>query len=257
MQDFAFNARKPVVNQGKKPSANKEKGSGEPHRLPNRKSSAGSVILWMLVGVLVLSMFALWVWPEVEKVELNTRLSAADQALAKYRLAVLSYYAARGSVPMDVERREENQGTAPTVFSGSKKSSPKMIYVATSSNLGERLIGAKLLESVTFPFGSRLIEEPTDTQVSSIGETTSPQIYAFPMDYLKERFHKTKLFVSGNSERVAILIVSGLSLTEAEGLQKRIGWTEDSTTGAKQSNCFFIPSTTHKSFAAWIYLTDL
>jgi len=221
------------------------------------KSSPGSIVLWVLVGVLVLSLFALLIWPEVEKVELNSRLSAADQVMAKYRTAVLSYYVGKGQVTMDVEKKEENQQIPQSVFSVSKKTPPKMIYVSTGSNLGEKLIEAKLLEKITFPVGSVLEKGGTDSGESSSGETILPQIHAFPVDYLKERFRKTKPFESGNSEKVAILIVPGLTQSEAEGLQKRIGWTDDPVTKAKKSNCFFIAGTADKRFTAWIYLTDL
>jgi hypothetical protein len=221
------------------------------------KSSPGSIVLWVLVGVLVLSLFALLIWPEVEKVELNSRLSAADQVMAKYRTAVLSYYVGKGQVTMDVEKKEENQLIPQSVFSVSKKTPPKMIYVSTGSNLGESLIEAKLLEKITFPVGSVVEKRGTDSDESSSGETILPQIHAFPVDYLKERFHKTKPFESVNSEKVAILIVPGLTQSEAEGLQKRIGWMDDPITKAKKSNCFFTPSTTEKRYTAWIYLTDL
>ena len=205
----------------------------------------------------MLSLFALLIWPEVEKVELNSRLSAADQVMAKYRTAVLSYYVGKGQVTMDVEKKEENQQIPQSVFSVSKKTPPKMIYVSTGSNLGESLIEAKLLEKITFPVGSVLEKGGTDSGESSSGETILPQIHAFPIDYLKERFRKTKPFESGNSEKVAILIVPGLTQSEAEGLQKRIGWTDDPVTKAKKSNCFFIAGTADKRFTAWIYLTDL
>lgn len=221
------------------------------------KSSPGSIVLWVLVGVLVLSFFALLIWPEVEKVELNSRLSAADQVMAKYRTAVLSYYVGKGQVTMDVEKKEENHQIPQSVFSVSKKTPPKMIYVSTGSNLGESLIEAKLLEKITFPIGSVVEKRGTDSDESSSGETILPQIHAFPVDYLKERFRKTKPFESGNSEKVAILIVPGLTQSEAEGLQKRIGWTDDPVTKAKKSNCFFIAGTADKRFTAWIYLTDL
>jgi len=245
------------MNQTSRIFVTTEKGSGASHRLSKIKSSPGSIVLWMLLGVLLLSLFALLIWPEVEKVELNTRLSAADQAIAKYRTAVLSYYVGKGQVTMDVEKKEENQQTYQSVFSVSKKTPPKMIYVSTGSNLGESLIEAKLLEKITFPVGSVVEKRGTDSEESSSGETILPQIHAFPVDYLKERFHKTKPFESGNSEHVAILIVPGLTPGEAEGLQKRIGWMDDPITKVKKSNCFFTPSTTEKRYTAWIYLTDL
>jgi len=245
------------MNQTSRIFVTTDEGSGAFNRLSLVKSSPGSIVLWMLLGVLLLSLFALLIWPEVEKVELNSRLSAADQVMAKYRTAVLSYYVGKGQVTMDVEKKEENQQISQSVFSVSKKTPPKMIYVSTGSNLGESLIKARLLEKITFPVGSVLEKRGADSDESYSGETSLPQIHAFPVDYLKERFHKTKPFESVNSEKVAILIVSGLTQSEAEGLQKRIGWTDDPMTKAKKSNCFFTPSTTEKRYTAWIYLTDL
>jgi len=245
------------MNQTSSVFVTTEKGSGASNQLSKIKSSPGSIVLWMLLGVLLTSLFALLIWPEVEKVELNSRLSAADQVLAKYRMAVLSYYVGKGQVTMDVEKKEENQQIPQSVFSVSKKTPPKMIYVSTGSNLGDSLIKAKLLEKITFPVGSVLKKNRTDSGESSSGEAILPQIHAFPVDYLKERFHKTKPFESLNSEKVAILIVSGLTQSEAEGLQKRIGWMDDPITKAKKSNCFFTPSKTENRYTAWIYLTDL
>lgn len=215
----------------------------------------GSLRVWMGIGFLLIAVLGLLVWPEIRRAELCTRLSVAEQDIAAYRAAVLAYYAQGGSVPMDVEVQVD-QGTPQPNSRGSRAGEPP-IFVFAKKSFGDRLVDAKRFEELTFPLGGHRVKRGSVQSKQAMDQESTTKIFALPMEYLRNRFHRRNLFPSNKSDRVAVLWVGGLYLQEALGLQKIVGILSQDKNQPIQSDCFFAPTDDGKTYDAWIYLQDL
>ena len=228
-------------------------------RLPwiGQRASAGSLRLWMAVGFLLISIVAFLLWPVIQKAELNIRLTAADQKLADYRVAVLAYYAQKGVVPMDVKICSEPLKMVPSQGLGRAEKPQEQNYVFSQTTLGQSLIEAKRLEQITFPLG----KSPTGrSEVSLKNDPVSgitPNILAIPADYLEKRYHRENLFPHSGSRRIAVLLLTGLRADEAVGLQRIAGMSPINQNNKIQSDCIFSLDEESHTFTAWVYLQDL
>jgi len=228
-------------------------------RLPwiGQRASAGSLRLWMAVGFLLISIFAFLLWPVIQKAELNIRLTAADQKLADYRVAVLAYYAQKGVVPMDVKICSEPLKMVPSQGLGRTEKPHEGNYVFSQTTLGQSLIEAKRLEQITFPLGKSPTSRSEVFLKDDPASGITPKILAIPADYLEKRYHRENLFPRSGSRRIAVLLLTGLRADEAVGLQRIVGMSPINQNNKIQSDCIFSLDEESHTFTAWVYLQDL
>lgn len=220
--------------------------------------SSGSLRLWLIIGFLLFSLLVFFLWPIVEQAELNTRLVAAEQTLAGYRAAVLAYYIEKGSIPMDIDSKAGVKEASRIQFPPPNPTqSPELGYCLAKKTFGERLIEGKYLEQITFPLGGRSGKFKKEEELLLLNEDSKPKILALPLIYLEERFHKKDLFVKSKSDKVALLMISGLNKKEAVGLQSAVETSDNSRIKQPSWGCFFSPSKYGETYTGWIYLQDL
>lgn len=222
-----------------------------------QRASAGSLRVWMAIGFLLISSIAFLLWPVIQKAELNIRLTAADQKLADYRVAVLAYYAQKGVVPMDVKICSEPLKIVPSQGLVRTEIPNEQNYVFSQTTLGQSLIEAKRLERITFPLGK---SPASRSEVSLKNDPVSgitPKILAIPADYLEKRYHRENLFSHSGGRRIAVLLLTGLRADEAVGLQRIVGLSPIDQTKKTQSDCIFSLDEESHTFTAWVYLQDL
>lgn len=222
-------------------------------------TSSGSLVIWMLIGFFLVATGVFWIWPEIKRVELNTRLSVAEQDLAIYRAAVVSYFAQRESVTSEMESEEEIRPAPRMKSSDSLMDSPrKTTNTGKKRTLGDYLIEAGLLKDIKFPVGAgatSFLGEGGRVLPEGVG---GPTILAVSTLSIEKRFNCKQPFVSSRSDKVAVLILNGLTQEEAVGLQKIIGHNSDSEMkSARGGDCFFKRAAFGNTYTGWVYLGDL
>jgi hypothetical protein len=212
----------------------------------------------MLVGLAVVGVGLVALRPVFEKVELNARLIVAQQYLASYRFAVLSYCGQfQGNLPDDVFERafqraaeqeeEEAEGKATAAGAPDK-------YEVT---LGHWLVQSRKIDRVSFPLGG---SRPAKAPPPEEGTITETRIWAVFLPDLEKHFNRYNLFPSARSSKVALLVVPYLTKRQSEGLQKMISEQQlKAEDGEKDhvGDCFFTRSDVEGMFTGWLYLSDL
>lgn len=219
--------------------------------------SPGSLRVWLVVGIGLMAIVLAALKPAVELFEFRTRLSVAQQSLASFRYAVLSYCAEVRTVPPELihpipDKSSSDPGTTdPVPTEGPDSIRPQAV------SLGEALVKSKKIDRIAFPFGEKDLLPESDP--SEPLQVQQPEIWAVSLSSLAQYFKKPELFASARSSQVAILVVPFLTAKEAEGIQKTIGSMSEQKDGKTvyRGDCFFTHCSVDGKFNGWIYLSDL